>query len=38
MVAGPLRLLEGDFPDREAMLPIVEHNIEEALGFVSPAR
>jgi hypothetical protein len=38
LVAGPLRLLEGDFPDREPMLSIVEHNIEETLGFVRPPR
>jgi hypothetical protein len=33
LVAGPLRLLEGDFPDREPMLAIVEHNINAALAF-----
>jgi Phosphotransferase enzyme family len=37
LVAGPLRLLEGDFPDREPMLAIVEHNIEEAVAFARPA-
>jgi hypothetical protein len=33
LVAGPLRLLDGDFPDRESMLAIVEHNIRAALAF-----
>ena len=33
LIAGPLRLLEGDFPDREPMLAIVEHNINAALAF-----
>lgn len=37
LVAGPLRLLEGDFPDREPMLAIVEHNLEEAVAFARPA-
>lgn len=37
LVAGPLRLLEGDFPDREPMLAIVEHNIEEAVAFARSA-
>lgn len=26
-VAGPLRLLDGDFPDRRVMMDIVEHNL-----------
>jgi Phosphotransferase enzyme family len=34
LIAGPLRLLDGDFPDREAMLGIVEYNIARALEFV----
>ncbi|MEV5327215.1 phosphotransferase [Nonomuraea sp. NPDC052634] len=34
LVAGPLRLLDGDFPDREAMMAIVRHHIGQALGFV----
>ncbi|MEU4379860.1 phosphotransferase family protein [Micromonospora echinofusca] len=31
LVAGPLRLLDGDFPDRAGMLAIVEHNITRTL-------
>jgi hypothetical protein len=31
LVEGPLRLLDGDFPHREAMLEIAEQNIERAL-------
>ncbi|MFI6872481.1 phosphotransferase family protein [Streptomyces sp. NPDC050400] len=31
LVAGPLRLLEGDFPHRDAMRGIAEHNLTEAL-------
>jgi hypothetical protein len=27
LVEGPLRLLEGDFPHRDAMLAIAEHNV-----------
>jgi hypothetical protein len=34
LVAGPLRLLDGDFPDRTAMLGIVRHNMERALDVV----
>ncbi|MET7717889.1 phosphotransferase [Streptomyces sp. NPDC005407] len=34
LVAGPLRLLDGDFPDRDFMRGIVEHNIQEALAFL----
>jgi len=34
LVAGPLRLLDGDFPDRDAMTSIVEHNLRQALTFV----
>jgi hypothetical protein len=33
LVAGPLRLLDGDFPDREPMLRIVEYNVERVLGL-----
>jgi hypothetical protein len=29
LVAGPLRLLDGDFPDRAGMLEIAEHNLRE---------
>lgn len=32
LVAGPLRLLDGDFPDRDFMLAIVEHNLHSALS------
>ncbi|MET1074565.1 MAG: phosphotransferase [Umezawaea sp.] len=32
LVAGPLRLLDGDFPDRDAMLGIVESNVGHVLG------
>lgn len=31
LVAGPLRLLDGPFPDRAVMLAIVEHNLHAAL-------
>jgi hypothetical protein len=34
LVAGPLRLLNGDFPDREAMMGIAEHNLQQALAFL----
>ncbi|MEU8461765.1 phosphotransferase [Streptomyces sp. NPDC029003] len=34
LVAGPLRLLDGDFPDRDLMMGIAEHNLEEALAFL----
>ncbi|HWO64240.1 MAG TPA: aminoglycoside phosphotransferase family protein [Umezawaea sp.] len=33
LVAGPLRLLDGDFPDRAGMMLIVEENVERALGY-----
>jgi hypothetical protein len=32
LVAGPLRLLDGDFPEREGMLQIVEHNLRRVLA------
>lgn len=32
LVEGPLRLLDGDFPHREAMREIADHNIERALS------
>jgi hypothetical protein len=38
LVAGPLRLLDGDFPDREPMLAIIEHNLGKALAFARPPR
>jgi aminoglycoside phosphotransferase (APT) family kinase protein len=34
LIAGPLRLLDGDFPDRELMRQIAEHNIDRALAFL----
>ncbi|WP_371783582.1 phosphotransferase family protein [Streptosporangium subroseum] len=34
LVAGPLRLLDGDFPDRDAMMGIAEHNLRQALAFL----
>jgi hypothetical protein len=34
LVAGPLRLLDGDFPDRAFMRSIVEHNLHEALTLL----
>jgi hypothetical protein len=35
-VAGPLRLLDGDFPDRDGMRAIVEHNLKSALALLPP--
>ncbi|ONK15386.1 phosphotransferase [Streptomyces sp. MP131-18] len=34
LVAGPLRLLDGDFPDRAVMQGIAEHNAKEALALL----
>ncbi len=34
LVAGPLKLLDGDFPEREEMLEIVEYNALEVLAAV----
>jgi hypothetical protein len=34
LVAGPLRLLDGDFPDRAFMKGIAEHNAKEALALL----
>ncbi|MFD5745971.1 phosphotransferase family protein [Streptomyces sp. NPDC127033] len=34
LVAGPLRLLDGDFPDRAFMQEIAEHNAKEALALL----
>ncbi|MFF5210581.1 phosphotransferase [Streptosporangium sp. NPDC000396] len=34
LVAGPLRLLDGDFPDRDFMQEIAEHNLREALALL----
>lgn len=37
LVAGPLRLLDGDFPDREFMRDIAEHNLQQALSLLRNA-
>lgn len=34
LIEGPLRLLDGDFPHRDGMLEIVEHNIGHALELL----
>ncbi|MDR7274764.1 phosphotransferase family protein [Catenuloplanes atrovinosus] len=34
LVAGPLRLLDGDFPDREFMLGIVRHHVGKLVGGI----
>jgi hypothetical protein len=34
LVAGPLRLLDGDYPEREGMLKIAEAHIRRALTFL----
>ncbi|MFE9173932.1 phosphotransferase family protein [Streptomyces kebangsaanensis] len=34
LVAGPLRLLDGDYPDRAPMQKIAEHNLKEALALL----
>jgi hypothetical protein len=34
LVSGPLRLLDGDYPDRAFMRSIVEHNLSEALALL----
>jgi Phosphotransferase enzyme family len=34
LVAGPTRLLDGDFPDRAFMRSIIEHNLNEALALL----
>ncbi len=36
LVAGPLRLLDGDYPDRAEMLEIAEHNLRAALALLPP--
>ncbi|MFD0568696.1 phosphotransferase family protein [Kitasatospora gansuensis] len=35
LVAGPLRLLDGDFPDRDFMTGIVEYNLQQVLATLS---
>jgi hypothetical protein len=37
LTAGPLRLLEGDFPDREFMRGIAEHHGAEAVAWATAA-
>ncbi|MER6567587.1 phosphotransferase [Streptomyces sp. NPDC001093] len=34
LVAGPLRLLDGDYPDQALMHEIAEHNLKEALALL----
>jgi hypothetical protein len=34
LVAGPLRLLDGDFPDRDAMAGIAEYNLKQVLTYL----
>jgi hypothetical protein len=34
LVAGPLRLLDSDFPDRDAMTEIAEYNLQQARAFL----
>jgi hypothetical protein len=35
LVAGPLRILDGDFPDRAEMRDIAEHNLQRALELLA---
>ena len=35
LTAGPLRLLDGDFPNREFMRGVAEHNLNEALALAA---
>jgi hypothetical protein len=37
LTAGPLRLLDSDFPDRDFVRGIVEHNLTEALRWITGA-
>jgi hypothetical protein len=37
LTAGPLRLLDGDFPRREFMRGVAEHNLKEALALAQQA-
>ncbi|MFF2962350.1 phosphotransferase family protein [Streptomyces sp. NPDC057963] len=36
LTAGPLRLLDGDFPGRAFMAGVAEHNLKKALDLVRP--
>jgi tRNA A-37 threonylcarbamoyl transferase component Bud32 len=38
LVAGPLRLLDGDYPERDAMLDIAEYNLSQALALLPGSR
>jgi hypothetical protein len=38
LVAGPLRILQGDFPDRAFMRGLVEEHLGHTLGFLTPDR
>jgi hypothetical protein len=38
LVAGPLRLLDGDYPDRAEMLEIAEHNVRATLALLPAPR
>ena len=38
LVAGPLRLLDGDFPDRDGMTRIVEANVKRTLALLPPGQ
>lgn len=35
LVAGPLRLLDGDFPDRDSIMTIAEHNLRQVLQILA---
>ena len=35
LIAGPLRLLDGDFPERDDMLQIVHHAVGRALSYLA---
>ncbi|MER7835535.1 aminoglycoside phosphotransferase family protein [Streptomyces sp. NPDC096040] len=37
LVAGPLRLLDGDFPEREPMRDVAEFNLQQALSLLRGA-
>ena len=37
LVAGPMRLLDSDFPDLAFMRSIIEHNLNEALSLLPRA-
>ncbi|GAA4838507.1 hypothetical protein GCM10023235_12190 [Kitasatospora terrestris] len=35
LVAGPLRLPDGDFPDRDTMSGIAEYNLQQTLALIA---